>query len=534
LRGGRFVCGRHRRAVRVANLAVVTNASDVVSAGAPRGVSAHALEARGVTKRFPGVVANDSVNFTLTSGEVHTLLGENGAGKSTLASVLCGLYRPEEGRVLRDGKEIRLNSPRDGLAHGIAMVHQHFRLVDRFTVAENVVLGQRSLPFVLSAQHVEDKVAAVTQQFGLPLDPRAIVGELSAGERQRVEIVKALYQGAEILLLDEPTALLAPPEVDALFLTVRAMTRAGKSVVFVSHKLGEVVDISDRITVMRAGKVTGSVRRGEADVRKLAELMVGREINIVPRRAKSPVGEVLLSVSQVHLERDGTETLSDINLEVRSGEIVGVAGVAGNGQRDLAEVVAGLRAPQRGNVTVCGTPTARSGGQGTRRAGLAYVPEDRLGTGLAPSMSIVDNMVLTRERGFLVDRESALNEATTFIERLEIKTPGPHTPTRKLSGGNAQKVLLARELFASSGARVLVVCSPTRGLDVGAVEAVHALLDEARDAGKAILLVSEDLDEVLTLADRVLVLYRGRISLEQSGGGVNVEQVGRAMAGIDA
>lgn len=508
----------------MANCFIVTSPSDRPAT--------KALEARRITKRFPGVVANDGVDFDLLPGEVHTLLGENGAGKSTLASVLCGLYRPEEGVLLRAGSEIRLNSPRDGLAHGIAMVHQHFRLVDRFTVAENVVLGHRSIPFILSAGAIEERVEAITREFGLPVDPRAVVGGLSAGERQRVEIVKALYMGAEVLLLDEPTALLAPPEVESLFHTVRAMTKAGKSVVFVSHKLGEVVDISDRITVMRGGKVTGSVVRGGADVRRLAELMVGREISIMPRRAKSPTGDVLLSVSQVHVVRDGSEVLDDVNLEVRAGEILGVAGVAGNGQRDLAEVVAGLTVPDRGNVTVCGTQTAGRGAIATRRASLAYVPEDRLGTGLAPSLSMVDNLVLTRERGFLVDRAAATAEAETFIRRLEIKTPGPLTPTRKLSGGNAQKVLLARELFAPNGARVLVVCSPTRGLDVGAVEAVHGLLDEARDAGKAILLVSEDLDEVMTLADRVLVLYRGRITLEQTGSAANLELVGRAMAGL--
>jgi simple sugar transport system ATP-binding protein len=260
--------------------------------------------------------------------------------------------------------------------------------------------------------------------------------------------------------------------------------------------------------------------------------MVGREINIVPRRAKSPMGDVLLSVSQLHVQRDGADVLTDINLEVRGGEIVGIAGVAGNGQRDLAEVVAGVKSPKQGNVTVCSTPTAHAGARGTRQAGLAYVPEDRLGTGLAPSLSMVDNMVLTRERGVLVDRVSAFAECETFIKQLEIKTPGPLTPTRKLSGGNAQKVLLARELFAVSGARVLGVCSPTRGLDVGAVEAVHALLDEARDAGKAILLISEDLDEVMTLADRVMVLYRGKITLEQSGNDADLDFIGRAMAGI--
>ena len=503
------------------------------------GATPFALSALNVTKRFPGVIANQHVNFDVARGEVHTLLGENGAGKSTLASILSGLYRPDEGSVLRNGKEIRLSSPRSGLSHGIAMVHQHFRLVDRFSVAENVVLGSKGLSFVLQPKDIEAKVSEVSEKFGLPLDPRAVVGELSAGQRQRVEIVKALYHGAEVLLLDEPTALLAPPEVVKLFETVRAMTSAGKSVVFVSHKLGEVVDISDRITVMRDGKVTGSVKRGEANASRLAELMVGREITLAPRRGTSDSGDVLLSVSQVHLSHDQSQNqpnqpniLSDINLRVRAGEILGIAGVSGNGQRDLAEVISGLRQPSQGAVTVCGIPTVGLGARATRQAGLAYVPEDRLGTGLAPSLSMVDNLLLTRDRGFLVDRKSAFIEAEEFITKLEIKTPGPLTPTRKLSGGNAQKVLLARELFSTDSSRVLIVCSPTRGLDVGAVEAVHALLDEARKNGKAILLISEDLDEVMTLADRVLVLYRGSIVLEAKGLADDFEKVGRAMAGL--
>jgi len=517
------------------------NASSEATQGSHRenGATPSALSAQNVTKRFPGVIANQHVNFDVAPGEVHTLLGENGAGKSTLASILSGLYRPDEGSVLRNGKEVRLSSPRSGLSHGIAMVHQHFRLVDRFTVAENVVLGSKGLSFVLQPKDIEAKVSEVSEKFGLPLDPRAVVGELSAGQRQRVEIVKALYHGAEVLLLDEPTALLAPPEVVKLFETVRAMTSVGKSVVFVSHKLGEVVDISDRITVMRDGKVTGSVKRGEADASRLAELMVGREITLAPRRGTSASGDVLLSVSQVHLSHDQSQNrpnqpnvLSDINLRVRSGEILGIAGVSGNGQRDLAEVISGLRQPSQGAVTVCGIPTVGLGARATRQAGLAYVPEDRLGTGLAPSLSMVDNLLLTRDRGFLVDRKSAFIEAEGFIEKLEIKTPGPLTPTRKLSGGNAQKVLLARELFSTDASRVLVVCSPTRGLDVGAVEAVHALLDDARKNGKAILLISEDLDEVITLADRVLVLYRGSIVLEAQGQADDFEKVGRAMAGL--
>ena len=517
------------------------NASLEATQGSHRenGATPSALSAQNVTKRFPGVIANQNVNFDVARGEVHTLLGENGAGKSTLASILSGLYRPDEGSVLRNGKEIRLSSPRSGLSHGIAMVHQHFRLVDRFSVAENVVLGSKGLSFVLQPKDIEAKVSEVSEKFGLPLDPRAVVGELSAGQRQRVEIVKALYHGAEVLLLDEPTALLAPPEVVKLFETVRAMTSAGKSVVFVSHKLGEVVDISDRITVMRDGKVTGSVKRGEANASRLAELMVGREITLAPRRGTSDSGDVLLSVSQVHLSHDQSQNqpnqpniLSDINLRVRSGEILGIAGVSGNGQRELAEVISGLRQPSQGAVTVCGRPTVGLGARATRQAGLAYVPEDRLGTGLAPSLSMVDNLLLTRDRGFLVDRKSAFKEAEEFITKLEIKTPGPLTPTRKLSGGNAQKVLLARELFSTDSSRVLIVCSPTRGLDVGAVEAVHALLDEARKNGKAILLISEDLDEVMTLADRVLVLYRGSIVLEAKGVADDFEKVGRAMAGL--
>ena len=513
----------------------MTHASSEAAEGLHRasGATLFALSARQVTKRFPGVLANDHVDFDLAVGEVHTLLGENGAGKSTLASVLCGLYKPDEGTVLRNGTQVRLTSPRHGLLNGIAMVHQHFRLVDRFSVAENVVLGHRSLPFLLRPSVLESQVAEVADKFGLPIDPRVIVSELSAGQRQRVEIVKALYQGAEILLLDEPTALLAPPEVEKLFATVRAMTAVGKSVVFISHKLGEVVDISDRITVMRDGRVTGSVARGEADIRQLAELMVGRDIDLTRRVSRKATGQNLLSLDNVTLRHHGADVVRSITLNVCAGEIVGVAGVSGNGQRELAELVAGLQVPSSGSIVVGGTPINGIGARRVRAAGLAYVPEDRLGTGLAPSLSIVDNLLLTRKRGLFVNRRTAQVEAEGFIEQLEIKTPSAFTPTRKLSGGNAQKVLLAREIFSTGDqSRVIVVCSPTRGLDVGAVETVHKLLDDARAADKAVLLISEDLDEVLTLADRILVLYRGVVVHETSGTNIDVEAVGLAMAGL--
>lgn len=513
----------------------MTNASSEAAKGSHRvnGATLFALSARQVTKRFPGVLANDHVDFDLAVGEVHTLLGENGAGKSTLAAVLCGLYKPDEGTVLRNGTQVRLTSPRHGLLNGIAMVHQHFRLVDRFSVAENVVLGHRRLPFLLRTSALESQVAEVAEKFGLPIDPRATVGELSAGQRQRVEIIKALYQGAEVLLLDEPTALLAPPEVEKLFSTVRAMTAVGKSIVFVSHKLGEVVDISDRITVMRDGRVTGSVSRGEADTRQLAELMVGRDIDLARRVSRTEKGLNLLSLDNVTLRRHGVDIVSKISFSVGAGEIVGVAGVSGNGQRELAELVTGLQVPSAGSIVVGDTPVNGIGARRVRELGLAYVPEDRLGTGLAPSLSIVDNLVLTRTRGFFVNRRAAQVEAENFIRQLEIKTPSPFTPTRKLSGGNAQKVLLAREIFSSGNrCRIIVVCSPTRGLDVGAVETVHKLLDQARAEGKAVLLISEDLDEVLTLADRILVLYRGAVVHEVRGADVDIEVVGQAMAGL--
>lgn len=493
-----------------------------------------ALEAIGIVKRFPGVLANDDVNFDIRTGEVHTLLGENGAGKSTLASMLCGLYQPDAGRILRNGVPIELPSPRAGLQHGIAMVHQHFRLVDRFTVAENVVLGSRDLSFKLNRRELNDAVAAVADTYGLPVDPTATVGDLSVGQRQRVEIVKALYQGAEILLLDEPTAVLVPAEVEKLFENVHAMTQTGKSVVFISHKLGEVARISDRVTVLRNGRVTGHVAsKGQADAKELARLMVGRDIDLAAQRASHPIGHEVLQIRDVNLTMNGVNVLSNISFNVHEGEMVGIAGVAGNGQRELADVIAGLLSPTSGTISIGGAMSTDRGPIAARELGLAYVPEDRLGVGLVPSMSILDNLLLTRDRNIVVDRASVKPEATRLIDEFEIKANGPEHMARKLSGGNAQKVLLARELSGGRTAtKLLVVCSPTRGLDVGAIETVRRLLDDARSAGQAILLISEDLDEIMSLADRVLVIYRGAIVHETPGETASLEKVGAAMAGL--
>jgi simple sugar transport system ATP-binding protein len=495
-----------------------------------------AIAAVNVTKRFPGVVATAAVDFSVRHGEVHTLLGENGAGKSTLAAMLCGLYRPDEGHIERDGTPIGLRSPRDGLAHGIGMVHQHFRLVDRFTVAENVVLGDPAQSRILDQREIDQRVAEIGDRFGLPIEPRALISNLTVGQRQRVEIVKMLYRGADVLLLDEPTAVLTPPEVDALFTTVRSMTHDGKAIVFISHKLGEVMAVSDRVTVMRAGVVTGEVVTAETNQRHLAELMVGRPVEVETRRAGHHSTDVALGATGLTV-RDGEQiVVDDVDIEVHHGEIVGVAGVAGNGQRPLARALAGVIRPTAGRVVVRGVDVTGKGAHAARRAGLAFVPEDRLGTGLVPGLSLTDNMLLTRERRFFVERRAARAEIAAAIDSYEIKTPGTEAEARVLSGGNAQKVLLARELAhlgEPDGPQVIIVSSPTRGLDISAAEFVRGLLHNARERGAAVLILSEDLEEVRSLSDRVAVLYRGRIALEGPTDQLPFESIGLAMAGVD-
>ena len=500
----------------------------------PPGSGEPVLAAHGVVKSFPGVLAVDRVDFELLAGEVHSLLGENGAGKSTLAAVLCGAYRPDAGVVSVHGQAVDLRSPRDGLDRKIAMVHQHFRLVERFTVAENVILGDEGLPRWLSRNRIDDEVARVAESFGLPVNPRARIHDLAVGQRQRVEIVKALYRGADVLLLDEPTAVLTPPETDALFETVRSMTAAGKSVVLISHKLGEVVEIADRVTVMRGGRVTGEVEAAAFDRHALAKMMVGRDIDLDRQRfAAETTGAVCLSAHGVSLVVGDQTLLDGVDLEVRSGEIVGIAGVSGNGQRELADVLAGIVAPTTGSVSVAGATISGRGTRAARAAGLAFVPEERLGTGLAPSLTIAENLLLTRRRGALVSLRSARAEARQIIDHFEVKASGPDAMCRVLSGGNAQKVLIGRELMGDGAPpSVVIAAAPTRGLDVGAIEQVRGLLDDARGRGAGVLLISEDLDEVLAMADRVVVLYRGRVALVQDRDGVERDAIGRAMAGV--
>ena len=499
-----------------------------------------AVELRGITKRFPGVVANDDVDFEASAGEVHALLGENGAGKSTLSNILTGLYRPDEGEIAIEGKTVSFSSPRDALDAGICMVHQHFRLVPPFTVAENVILGDHrgeGKKFVVHPRHIERRVAELGERYRIAVDPRARIWQLSLGEQQRVEILKALYREARILILDEPTAVLTPQEATSLFETLRVMADEGRTIIFISHKLHEVKAVSDRVTVLRGGKVVGTVDTPDATQRSLAALMVGREVSMAERVERAgEVGEPVLEVRDLRALGDrGAETLRGVSLTVRAGEILGLAGVAGNGQRELAEAVTGMRPFTSGSVTVDDRQLHGGDAREAIRAGLAHVPEDRLHTGVAPSLSIASNFVLKAYRGKrlavgpLLRLRTIRDYAASLIKRYDVRGGGPELPARQLSGGNLQKVVLAREFEGEP--RVLVVASPTRGLDVAAIETVHRYLREAATNGVGVLLISEDLDEIRALSDRIAVIYEGAIVGELDAATATVEELGLLMAG---
>jgi len=505
-----------------------------------KAVTAPAVAAFGVSKRFPGVIANDDVNFDVRVGEVHALLGENGAGKTTLSNILTGLYRPDGGHLEVSGQRVSFDSPRDAIDAGIGMVHQHFRLIPTFTVAENIALGaaQDGERILLDMAAVERRIAELGEQFELSVDPRARIWQLSVGEQQRVEILKVLYREARILIMDEPTAVLTPLEADALSQTLTSLTRQGRSVIFISHKLGEVISIADRITVLRQGRSVGTIDAAGATRESLAAVMVGREVELVERRGVGalPGAPVVLSVDDLSADGDrGLPALRSVSLDVRGGEIVAVAGVAGNGQRELVEVLAGLRPRTAGRIEVDGEVLDRADARHPIRMGVAYVPQDRLGTGLAPDLSIAENLVLKRYRRPPVSRPPFLRssvidaEADVLMEQFDVRAPSSQTPTRRLSGGNVQKVLLAREM--SGRPKVLVVSTPTQGLDIGAVATVHQLLLDAAAEGVGVLLVSEDLDEVLALADRVVVMYEGSVTGVVEAADATIASLGVLMGG---
>lgn len=498
--------------------------------------STNAVSMRGIVKRFPGVLANDRVDFTLKKGEIHALLGENGAGKSTLMNILAGLYHPDEGAILVKGEPVSFSSPRQAIRSGIGMIHQHFMLVASQTVTENILLGLDEPRFLLNLSYYDRVVADLSKRFGLDVDPRAKVWQLSVGEQQRVEILKMLYRGAEILIMDEPTAVLAPSEIELLFATLRKMVAEGKSLIFISHKLNEVTEISDRVTVLQRGKVTASgIPVKEVTKADLARLMVGREV--VFSLDKKPVqpGNMVLSVEDVHADNDkGLPALRGVNLQVRQGEIVGLAGVAGNGQRELADVITGMRKCKRGVIRVTGDDLANQSVRASIEHRVSHIPEDRHHVGTAPNLSVTDNVIMKSynqppiARGWMLSAVAAEKYASQLKDAYEILVPSVDTPVRLLSGGNLQRVILAREI--SSQPALMIAMQPTRGLDVGAIEGVHKLLLSQREAGAAVLLISEELDELIGLSDRIYVIYEGEIMGEVVDG--DLEKIGLMMTGV--
>jgi len=490
---------------------------------------------RGIVKKFPGVLANDHVDFDLRRGEIHALLGENGAGKSTLMNVLAGLYRQEAGVIFVNNQEVEFSSPRDAIESGIGMVHQHFMLVPSQTVTENILLGLNEPRFRLRLNEYDKKIGELGDKFGLKVDPGAKIWQLSVGEQQRVEILKMLYRGADILIMDEPTAVLAPTEIDVLFENLHAMTNQGKSIIFISHKLQEVMTISDRVTVLRKGRITATGIETDSVTRQnLANLMVGRDVVFHLDKKEQEPGDIVLEIIDVEAENDkGLPALNGVSLQVRSGEILGLAGVAGNGQRELAQVISGLRQSTAGKVLLNGEQISNRPTRLAIDRGVAYIPEDRTHVGSSPNLSVTDNVIMKSYRKPPIGRNLAINSqaADEFAEQLkesyDIVVPTIETPVRLLSGGNLQRVILAREISGQPSA--LIAVQPTRGLDVGAIEGVQRLLLEQREAGEAILLVSEELEELIVLSDRIAVIYEGKImGIVEDG---DVETIGLMMTG---
>ena len=496
-----------------------------------------ALEIRNITKRFPGVLANDKVNLTLRKGEIHALLGENGAGKSTLMNIIYGLYSPDEGEFFVDGKTVDIKTPDDAIHQGIGMVHQHFMLVPVFTVAENIVLGDEvTRGPSLDINEAKRRIRSVSQDFGLDVDPDAVVEDLPVGVQQRVEIVKALYRNAKILVLDEPTAVLTPQEVEDLFGVMRQLTERGVSIIFITHKLKEVMEVADRITVMRRGEVVGTTTPVETDEQGLASMMVGRDVLLRVEKEPAQPGEVVLAVRNLTvLDERKIQAVRDVSFDVRSREILGIAGVQGNGQTELAEALTGLRAIESGSIVMTGDEMPALNPRAMFEEGLAHIPEDRHKHGLVLGHTVADNCVLVTyykppfAKGVQRNERAVIENAKKLIEQYDVRTPGPLVPVSNLSGGNQQKVIVAREF--SRPIRVLLANQPTRGLDVGSIEYIHSQIVAMRDQGVGVLLISAELEEIMSLADRIAVMYHGQVVAVMAAADATKDELGLLMAG---
>jgi general nucleoside transport system ATP-binding protein len=495
------------------------------------------LEMRGITKTFPGVVANDKINITFRRGEVHCLLGENGAGKTTLMNILFGLYQPDDGEIILNGKPVAITDPATAINYGIGMVHQHFMLVNPLTVAENIVLGNEPPSrFIFPMKEAVEDVTRLSQLYGLVVNPKTIIEDLPLGIRQRVEIIKALYRKADILILDEPTAVLSPPEIKELYKVIKSLRESGKTIIFITHKLKETMAISDRVTVLRDGRVVGTVNLDDTSPEKLAKMMVGREVILRIQRKFQKAGNLTLSIHDLVVDDNrGQPVVNDISINVYEGEIYGIAGIEGNGQTELVEAIMGLRPIRSGNVYLNDVSIKSKTPSQILAAGLGHVPEDRLNRGLIAQFTLAENFILGYHRNNSFNRYGILQEkrieshAKELVAKYNIRTPSIHTLGGSLSGGNQQKTVLARVF--SSNPKALIVSQPTRGVDVGATEYVHKQLLNMRQEGVAILLVSADLDEIRSLSDRIGVIYQGEIKAEKSSDEFSEEELGLCMAG---
>lgn len=496
------------------------------------------LEARGITKRFSGVVANDNVSLKLHQGEVLALLGENGAGKSTLMNILYGLYHQDAGEILVRGKPTRVDNPHEAIALGIGMVHQHFQLVPVMTVAENVMLGNEITQgrFFLSRTRAVKQIREISQQYGLEIDPSALIADLPVGAQQRVEIIKALYRNADILILDEPTAVLTPQESDELFEVMRALTAEGKAIIFITHKLREVLDIADRIMVLRSGRVVGETTPAQASEERLAAMMVGREVLLQVEKAPAAPTATVLEVRDLQVLDDRQHLAVDgADLFVRAGEILGIAGVQGNGQTELVAALTGLRRPIAGSITILGQDTTFATPRQISELGVAHIPEDRQREGLVTSYPLTDNAVLELyylppfAQGIITNSQAIAEHAESLVQQFDVRTPNVTIPASSLSGGNQQKLIVAREF--TRAIKLLIASQPTRGIDVGSIEFIHQQIVRKRDEGAAVLVVSAELDEIMSLSDRIAVMYRGKIAATLDASEANCEELGLLMAG---